>query len=410
MTQQELFARTLAMKRNLRFTVVLVLGLAILGSLAYAATGAAKPAATNAQGLELAKALTKITGIAISPLLGVGAVGAYDYFTCPADKKEQMPWYAQVKFWLPALLLVGLVAAKDSFGAVFPPGWKKAFDVCETVESKIAAVVAAGLVVPSIAMVFHQQLTSSVEPHVVQAGILGFSLMPLLNILTIPLAVTCFVLVWLVGHVTNVLILISPWGAVDAALKAIRTSVIGCITALNFIDPMTAALLSVVIVVFAYLVAGWSFRLMVFGTVYTWDFFTFRHRRFKPEPEANWMFTGRKIEKTPIRTYGRLLKGDGGTLTFEYKPWLFLPVRTVALPVGRYAVGRGLFCPEIMTVEEEKTRSLLAMPPRYKRHEEAIAQIYGISDIRDVGLLKGLKAVWNWLKGGNSTQPVAVPA
>ncbi|MCG3148693.1 MAG: hypothetical protein PCFJNLEI_02138 [Verrucomicrobiae bacterium] len=394
------------MKRLLFF----ILALAVCSGLALAASEAVQPAATNQHGLELAKALTKITGIAISPLLGVGVVGAYDYFTCPAEKKAAMPWYAQVKFWLPALLLVGAIALKDSAGAVFPPGWKKAFDVVETVESKVSGLVAAGAVVPSIAMIFHSQLTSSADPQVLQASILGFSLAPLLNILTIPLAVTCFVLVWLVGHVTNVLILVSPWGVVDAALKGIRTSVIGFITALNFINPLAAALLSMIIVVIAYFIAGWSFRLMVFGSVYTWDFFTFRHKRFKPAPDANWMFTGRKIEKTPIRTYGRLRKDAESKLLFEYKPWLFLPVRTVALPAGRYAIGRGLFCPEIMTVEDKKTRSLLAMPPRYKRHEDEIGRIYGITDIRDVGLLKGLKAIWNWVTGKSAVEPVIVPA
>lgn len=394
------------MKRYLYVLLAVVL----CGSLARAATEAAKPAATNAQGLELAKALTKITGIAISPLLGVGVVGAYDYFACPADRKDQMPWYAQVKFWLPALLLVGVVALKDSAGVVFPPGWKKAFDVIETVESKVSGLVVAGAVVPSIAMIFHSQLVSSADPQVMQASILGFSLMPLLNILTIPLAVTCFVLVWLVGHVTNVLILISPWGAVDAALKAIRTSVIGFIAAMNFINPMAAALLSVIIVVIAYLIAGWSFRLMMFGTVYTWDFFTFRKKRFTPEPTANWMFTARKIEKTPIRTYGRLMKTEDGKLKLVYKPWMFLPERSVMMPAGQYAVGRGLICPEIMLVEGEQTKSLLAMPPRYKNHEAEIAQIYGIRDVRDVGLLKGLKAIWNWVTGKSAAQPVAVPA
>lgn len=394
------------MKRYLYF----ILGVVLCGSLALAATEAVKPAATNAQGLELAKALTKITGIAISPLLGVGAVGAYDYFSCPADKKDKMPWYAQVKFWLPALLLVGVVALKDGCGAVFPPGWKKAFDVCETVESKVTGLVAAGAVIPSIAMVFHQQLTSSADPQVMQAGILGFSLTPLLNILTIPLAVTCFALVWLVGHVTNVLILVSPWGAVDAALKGIRTSVIAFITAVNFFNPMAAALLSVIIVVIAYFIAGWSFRLMVFGSVFTWDFFSFRRRRFKPAPTANWMFTARKIEKTPIRTYGQVSKTADGQLKFDYKPWLFLPARSITLPAGQYAIGRGLFYPEILTFEGEKTRALLALPPRYKSHETEIGEIYGIRDIRDVGLLKGLKAIWNWVTGKSAVQPAIAPA
>lgn len=60
-------------------------------------------------------------------------------------------------------------------------------------------------------------------------------------------------------------------------------------------------------------------------------------------------------------------------------------------------------------MEDEKVKVLLALPPRYKKHEEEVAQIYGIGEVRDVGLLKGLKALWNWLRG-RTAQPAAVPA
>jgi hypothetical protein len=391
-------------------TLLIVLALALCCTVVYAATEAAKPVATEKEGIAAAVALTKITGIAISPMLGGGVGDAYDYFTCPKGKQDKLPWYARLKFWLPALLLVAVVAIKDGAGVTLPPGWKKPFDVVETVESKVSGLVAAGAVVPSIAAIFHSQLTASADPHVLHAGILGMSFAPLLNILTIPLAVTAFVLVWLVGHVINVLILISPWGGVDAALKGIRTASLAALTAITFIDPWFAAMISLVIVVTAYFIAGWSFRLMVFGSVFTWDCFTFRRKRFTPDPKTNWMFIARKIEKTPIRSYGKLTKSDDGRLMFEYRPWLFFAPRKIAMPTGQYAIGRGLFFPEIMTVDGEKTKSLLNMPPRYKKHEEQIGQIYGIRDIRDVRLLKGLKAIWYWVTGRNAAQPAAAPA
>jgi len=392
-----------------RFSYLLFV-LAFCGSLSFAATESSLPAVTDSQGREAAVALTKITGIALSPMLGVGAVGAYDYFTCPKGKEDKLPWYAQIKFWLPALLLVGVVAFKDAAGAALPPGWKKPLDVIETVENKVSGLVAAGAVVPSIAYIFHSTLTkTSVEPHMMQAGILGMSFAPLLNILTIPVAIVCFVLVWMVGHIVNVLILISPWGAVDAALKSMRTGFIGFLTATCFVNPKYSAALSVVIIIISYFIAGWSFRLSVFGTAFTWDFVTRRYKRFQPAPNANWMFTARPIEKTPIRTYGKLTKVEDGTLRFDYRPWLFLAPNSVKLPAGRYYVGRGLLFPEISMAEGEKTKVLLAMPPRYRNHEDEVAQIYDIRDIRDVGLLKGLKAIWNWLKG-STAQPAATPA
>jgi hypothetical protein len=269
-----------------------------------AATDSSLPQANVRQGREVAVALTKVTGVAISPLLGVGAVGAYDWITANTpEKKARLPWYAQVKFWLPALLLVGAVALKDAAGAALPPGWKKPLDVLETIENKVTGLVAAGAVVPSIAAIFHSTLASTAEPQVLQAGLLAVSFKPLLNIVTIPVAITCFALVWLVGHVVNVLILVSPWGVVDAALKSMRTAVIGFLTMLCFIDPKYSACLSVIIIIVCYFIAGWSFRLMFFGSVFTRDFVFRRHKGFTPAPNANWMFTARQIEKAPIRTY-----------------------------------------------------------------------------------------------------------
>jgi hypothetical protein len=392
----------------MRHLLCLVVLLA-LGSHRAAAAESALPQATDTQGRQLAVALTKVTGIAISPMLGVGAVGAYDYFTCPKGKEDKLPWYSQVKFWLPALLLVGVVAFKDAAGAALPPGWKKPLDVIETVENKVSGLVAAGAVVPSIAAIFHSTVTSAAEPHVMQAGMLAVSFKPLLNVLTVPVAITCFVLVWLVGHVVHVLILISPWGAVDAALKSMRTGAIGFLTALCFINPKYSACLSVIIIICCYFLAGWSFRLMVFGSVFTRDIVFFRHKRFTPAVNANWMFTARRIEHAPIRTYGKLMKVEDGSLRFDYRPWLFLTARSVPLPKEQYYVGRGLLFPELSMVEGESTKVLLAMPPRYRSHEEQIAQIYGIRDIRDVGLLKGLKAIWNWLCG-RTAQPALTPA
>ena len=253
--------------------------------------------------------------------------------------------------------------------------------------------------------------TVAEQPGLGFAGLATISFAPLLNILTVPLAMAAFVFVWLMGHVINVLILISPFGVVDAALKSARTSLLALLVIVHKINPVWGAVLSLLLIVVAYFVAGWSFRMMVFGSVFTWDFVSGKRKRFRPAPDANWMFTARKIERTPIRTYGKLMRNDRGQIAFEYRPWLFMQKHTQPLPDGKYAVGRGLFYPDFLLVEGERAKSLLTMPPRYKGHEEEIAQVYGITDIRDTGLLKGIKAIWRWftrnLFGGESKQAAA---
>jgi hypothetical protein len=404
------------MKSIRYWAALLAVGGSLLAVPAFASTASAPQAISDSQAKELAKAVTMVTGVAISPLLGVGAVGAYDYFTTPKENKDRLPWYAHVTFWLPALLLVGAVAVKDAFGTVLPPGVKKPLDVLETIENKVSGLVAAGAFVPLVASIFHGSGgTQTFVGHGLNAaGFATIDISPVLNVLTVPLAIVAFTLVWLSGHVINVLILLSPFGVVDAALKLARTTLMALLVIVYRINPWTGALLSLVIIVFSYFVAGWSFRLMVFGSVYVWDFITGRRKRFTPAPNANWMFTARKIEKTPIRTYGRLTKMEDGTLTFEYRPWLFLQKRTQPLPQTKYAVGRGLFYPEIMTVDGEKVKSLFVMPPRYKNHEQEVARVYGITDVRDTGLLKGVKAIWRWftrnLFGRESKQAVVTTA
>src|SRR5262249_31281220 len=102
------------------------------------------PAAKSTPGLEAAQALSTITGVAISPLLGVSAVGAWKYFKTPAERRGKLPWFAQPWFWGTGLFLVALVFLKDVIGTGMPPALKKPFDVAEAFENKISALLAAG--------------------------------------------------------------------------------------------------------------------------------------------------------------------------------------------------------------------------------------------------------------------------
>src|SRR5690606_22278277 len=133
-------------------TIVLVLAL-IAAPLAFAATST-KIMPSSASGdrspaAPIAAAISTVTGIAISPLLGTGVYGAYQWWKAKdSAARAALPWYSQPGFWLPALLIFGICAAEDAFGAVIPPGWKKPRDVLETIENKATGLVAAGAVVP----------------------------------------------------------------------------------------------------------------------------------------------------------------------------------------------------------------------------------------------------------------------
>lgn len=407
------------MKRHAPW-VALVLCLTLL-SLPLLAQSAAKPEAKAGKtpGLELAALATQVTGIAISPLLGVSAVGAWQYFKADTpEAKAGLPWFANPAFWAMGLLVVGAVAAKDAAGATLPPGWKKPLDILETIENKASGLVAAGAVIPSLVsfgsrlIMDSTGLAGTVELHPTGLAMLPVAAIDmgwLLSLLMVPLSVAVFAVVWLTSHAINVLILLSPWGAIDAALKGARTALLGLVTATAWIDPVVGATLSVLIIVIAYFTAGWAFRLMVFGSVFCWDFFTLRRKRFALLADGNKLFTGSVFDGVPARTYGRLYQAADGTLTLKFRPWLVLAPREVPVPRDGLVVGRGVFYSEVLghDPKTDKNRTLLLLPPRYLGHEELFARTYRISGTCEVGL----RRAWSWIKeaigfGGRKAEPV----
>ena len=384
----------------------LVLCLALVSSVVWAA-GQSSPStksASSTPGVAMAGTLSQITGVAISPLLGVSAVGAYTWFRAPAEKRATLPWYTKPAFWLTGLLAVGVCACKDSLGAALPPGLKKPLDVAETLENKLSGMVAVGAFVPfsldGLAKMIGTGGTGTAAAPLatgglamIQVGAIDFSWAG--AVLMMPLAAAIFVVVWVTSHAINVLILLSPWGAVDAALKGFRFGVLSLLTITASINPVMGAVLSIVIIVVAWLCAGWAFRLTIFGTLFCWDFVTLRRLRFRPAANDNWLFAAGKLGKVPPRTYGRLHRGDDGGMVFYYRPWLVLrPKQAAVPPAAGLAVGRGAFYSTIVAREEDRETTLFLLPPRYRGHEDDLAHACNIRDVINIGL----RRAWAWLK------------
>jgi hypothetical protein len=389
------------MKRHLWIVVACLLchqGLCAVPAEAGSPVSSLKQGGTtnNTPGVEAARALSTLTGVAISPLLGVGAVGAWEYYHAGPELRTRLPWFAQPWFWGTALLLVTLVFLKDVFGTTMPTVLKKPLDLIELFENKLSALVATGAFVPIIASIFHSAGGSS---QLSALGLATIDAAPLWNLLIVPVAMIVFVIVFLAGHAINVLILLSPFATVDALLKSFRLFLVSTVMATALINPYVGAVWALALIVISYFIAGWSLRMSVLGTVFAWDMVTFRHRRFKPGPMANRVFTARKIEKVPVRTFGRLSRNEDGRLVLCYRPWLILPQRNLTLPAGDYFVGRGLFYPEIRCRRGEELLTQVTLPPRYRTHEEEITRLFQLAPVQDLGLLRGLKGLARWFKG-----------
>ena len=363
-------------------------------ALAVEATGTAPSTSTAVPGTELAHAISEITGVAISPLLGVSAIGAWKYFHARTPQERvRLPWFAQPWFWIPALVLVAACLLKDTLGTAAPPLVKKPLDVADALGHKISGLVATGAFVPLVIAVF-----PSAQPEAAVPGATGFLAMIDLSWLgngfLVVVGMLAFFMVFLASNAINVLILLSPFPVIDAMLKGFRGLVLMTVAATAFVNPWLGAVWALLIIGIAYFIAGWSFRLSHFGLVFVWDFVTLRRRRFVPDTTANRMFLARKINKVPARTYGTLRRDEKGGLVLQYRPLLVLPGRALTLPEGQYAVARGLLYSQIVRVEGEGLIPATLLPPRYRGHEEALVSPYGLRGVRDAGL----RAVWRWLK------------
>ena len=380
--------------RKVKSLLLVLLLLTAVSSNALAQGTAKIPDPTSAS-QKMCKALSEITGVAISPLLGMGVVGAREYFYAKTDaERDRLPWFANPLFWIPAFLLVGLCFVKDAAGAtVLPTILKKPLDACETVEHKISGLIATGAFVPIVASIFHAP-DNATGASLAGAGFAAIDLHWLYNCLTVPIAMAAFFVVCLASNAINILILLSPFTTIDTSLKLFRASILASVVVSSEANPWVGAAWALVIIVISYFIAGWSFRLSHFGLAFLWDFFTIRKHRFHPDPVKNKMFLSRKILKVPARTYGKLWRNEQNELVFDYHPFLILAKRTLILPAGNYETGRGIFYSEILRVDVDSAKTVILLPPRYLGHEEAVAKIYHFSGTRDVGL----RAAWSWFK------------
>ena len=360
-------------------------------------------------GIDAAEAISQSTGIAISPLLGVGALGAWTYFQVPAAQRDQLPWFAKAWFWIPALLLVALMVAKDPLLG-FLPMIKKPLDALDVVEDKISAVLASAVVIPMLYSVFSRALpdngvaaAATSYPFLLALTmpefLSGLPGMILIGLAIVGLLVTFFV-TWLAAHTINVLILLSPFGPLDIALRAIKGIVLLVLLLATLIAPVLGLLVSVVIFVVAWRISGWSFRFTVFGSVMAWDVLSLRQRRIEPETEPIKAFSGPTLADVANRTYGEIRRDQDADPVFVSRPWLMLPERSVPLTHGgELEVGKGLLTPIMLGTDDEadENRNLARFPPRFLGHEEILAERLDARRVRLLGVRKQFKNLKDWI-------------
>ena len=372
-------------------------------------------------GEKVSTALAAITSTAISPLVGVCTLGIWQYYHTPPENRDQLPLIQKPKFWIPIMVLLILIFIKDTVGG-FAPLIKKPLDAIEVLFVNHAALVllAFPVVLNQVARVMGLQSLRGLfgyvlsEPTVYAATAQTSGAHHALSVATAALytivgLVVTFV-VWLVGHSFDVLALISPFPFLDLWLKIIRNVIFAGLAITAVITPHLALLLCLAVIVFSFLVFGWTLRTAVFGTVFAWELLLvlFFDAQSKPKPGESVPAFSSRVRKIPRRTYGRLYAGQDGMLQFGYRRLLIGPEKKV--PVGKassFEVGQGIFFPSVIEPIEStgKHRVVFRLLPTHRGAEESVRSCLELAKVRDVRFTKGLRSFWAFVTedGGEST-------
>ena len=384
------------------------------------------PVATDSErsqftaGEEIARTVTLTTGVPISPLLGVSGLGAWRWWRTPAAARAELPWYARPWFWGPGFFLVFLFAANTTIGAAVP-GLKKPMDFVEEHENKFSALVASpivllevkrllGLGFPSLSAA-QAAVGSAVSPIAGFAGFAGSGLalaaspVPLEGaarlLVDVGLGVlylACFFVVFIAFHAIQVMIALSPSALLDMLLRTFRLSLLGLLGLTSWIHPYLGATLGFAILFIAWLTAGWSFRLTVYGSVLSWEYLAGRDGSADPATAPLAAFSQRGLKGVKPRSYGRLEGNGAGSWIFRYRPWLILPKRSVPLPAGEMAVLKGAVSPLLVRHGALRPQTLMRFPPRFRTRAAELAARLGAGEVLEGRIVRGFRAAWQWMK------------
>lgn len=357
-------------------------------------------------GVTLSEGVSEITGTAISPLLGVSVMGALTYYRTEEHLRHRLPWYCHPWAWGTGMALLALCFFKDFLGAAAPALVKKPLDFAELFENKLSALVASTAFVPLVALAVAQAdklapqaakgMAASSLAAAPVGGLIDFSVHT--PWISIPVAMLAFAVVWLSSHAIHVLIALSPFGIVDAGLKLAKLALISLVAVSTVIHPYLGAAISLAIIVAAIPLAGWAFRLTVFGTFMGSDFLL-NKRAVRSDLDAGVRgFLARRAEGVPVRTLVLLKKDTAGFPALCYRPWLVLPERQIMMPQEHWVLCKGVLHPTLANRSESEgplAHSVILLP-RYRNLEEAVAKRFGCQEVTDSTLLRGLKAVRQW--------------
>jgi hypothetical protein len=384
-------------------------------------------AGTLNRGQQISSAVATVTGVSVSPLVGVCVLGAWEHYRTPKLERENLPLYTRPVFWIPIGVLLILILIKDTVGG-FAPLVKKPLDAVE-----VLLVNKASLILVAFPVLFHQVarlmgaqslgdalalLASSVQTVVYAAGPEGSALHTAghfaLGAALLAIGSVVVVLVWMVGHAFDVLALLSPFPFLDLLLKGFRNAIFVALAVTAALNWKLGLAASLALILIALALAGWAYRLLIFGVRFSWDLLRVLITEWRriPSPDKPILaFAGRGVTSLPHRTYGKLSRDSEGALVFQCRRFGVGPGRGLRLGnASEYEVGKGLLYPSLVSPNADRTkyRLMFRLLPGYLGSEGAVQASLGLAGVRDIRWSKGLLSFWQWL-AGDSEEATQVP-
>lgn len=345
----------------------------------------------------LSRDVAALTGAQLSPLLAIGVLGGVRWASAAPAQRPGLPWHDQPWFWGTALALLLLFWAADKV-----PALRQAVKPVRLYESKVSGVLAAAALVGAFARDAAAAATPALEQAVgwilpaaqaAEGGLRaeGGATAGVVYGLAWAVGLTVSAAVWLAGHSVHVLSLLNPFAPLDWLLRGVRLLLLAALAVVTAASERLGGAMALVYALLALAMAGWSFRLMVFGALFSSDLLLLRD--VPPPARGPLAFSSAGVRGIPRRTLGRVVHREGGA-AFTYRPWLVLPARRLALARPE-AVGRGWFHAVLIGPGGELAARL---PPRYRRRTAEVAAALGVPVV-DASPARSLRAALAWLRG-----------
>ena len=341
----------------------------------------------------LMQSFSMITGLAVSPALGAGAMSAWRWWKTPRELRDELPFYCHPWFFLALLAVAALFMVNGWLGTLFPL-LEKPMQIVEQFDTRLAALMATPLLFDILA-----DLVPDVQvPTVAAVRAAGFAFPEVDLFLGVSLAFLAFsfVVVLLLTLATNVVVLLSPFAFVDTLVRVFRGLFLLALVGASLLHPALGALLSGALLVAALVVLRWTARIADYGLTAVADVATRRSARMRhlEFPLLGFGCKGlgkharfarikvnMKADGTYFHKNGRLCRKEETTADFILiKSLRRLWIAKLTDPADPSAVQR-----------------LVELPARYYGHEEEIARLLDCP-IEETASRAGVRAALAWLR------------